>query len=221
MTIDPLVPFWFLVTLTALLVAFSVWRLVVSPGLRARLSWLMRVAAVLLLAAVAAQPIIPAEPAERAVTEGGLEVYIVVDTTSSMAAEDWAGGAPRLDGVKVDIRSIAQRLDGASFSLVTFDGAVTQRVPLTTDATALVSAGDVLTQEVTAYSRGSSVDEAVPLKERMCTSRGCLSLKLSRQRSPLGFTNIAGISENSATKKPISKTDRPWPTPLISASPHE
>jgi len=163
MTIDPLVPFWFLVTLTALLVAFSVWRLVVSPGLRARLSWLMRVAAVLLLAAVAAQPIIPAEPAERAVTEGGLEVYIVVDTTSSMAAEDWAGGAPRLDGVKVDIRSIAQRLDGASFSLVTFDGAVTQRVPLTTDATALVSAGDVLTQEVTAYSRGSSVDEAVPM----------------------------------------------------------
>lgn len=163
MTLDPLIPFWLLATLTVVFVAFAVWRLVVTPGVRSRLAWVMRVVAVFLLAAVAAQPVIPAEPAEQGVTEGGLEVYIVVDTTSSMAAEDWQGGAPRLDGVKADIRSIARQLDGASFSLVTFDGAVVQRVPLTTDATALVSAGDVLTQEITAYSRGSSVDEAVPV----------------------------------------------------------
>ena len=163
MSVDPLLPLWLLVVLGAAAVAFCLWRLIVSPRLRTRLAWVMRVVAVLLLAVVAAQPFVPAEPAERAVTEGGLEVYIVVDTTSSMAAEDWADGAPRLDGVKADIRSIAQRLDGAGFSLVTFDGAVTQRVPLTTDATALVSAGDVLTQEITAYSRGSSIDEAVPM----------------------------------------------------------
>jgi Ca-activated chloride channel family protein len=163
MTFDPLLPFWLLAALTFALAAFALWRLVVSPGVRLRLAWAMRLVAVLLLAAVAAHPVIPAEPAERAVSEGGLEVYIVVDTTSSMAAEDWAGGAPRLDGVKADIRAIAQRLDGAGFSLVTFDGDVVQRVPLTTDAAALVSAGDVLTQEITAYSRGSSVDEAVPV----------------------------------------------------------
>ena len=162
MILDPMLPFWLLVVLAAALVAFCGWRLVVTPGLRTRLAWLMRVVAVLLLAAVAAQPVIPAPPAERAVVEGGLEVYIAVDTTSSIAAEDWANGAPRLDGVKADIRSIAESLNGASFALVTFDGAVTQRVPLTTDATALVSAADVLTQEITAYSQGSSVDEAVP-----------------------------------------------------------
>jgi len=162
MILDPLLPLWLLVLLAAALVAFAIWRLVVSPGFRARLAWLMRIAAVLLLAAVAAQPVIPAPPAERGVAQGGLEVYIAVDTTSSMAAEDWAGDSPRLDGVKADIRSIASRLRGAGFSLVTFDGAVTQRVPLTTDVTALVSAGDVLTQEITAYSRGSSVDAAVP-----------------------------------------------------------
>jgi Ca-activated chloride channel family protein len=88
-------------------------------------------------------------------------VYIVADTTSSMAAEDWSGGGPRLAGGKSDIRAIAENLRGASFSLVTFDAAVVQRVPLTSDASALVSAGDVLTQEITAYSRGSSVDEPV------------------------------------------------------------
>ena len=138
MTFDPLLPPWLLAVLSAGLVGFALWRLVVSPGVRVRLAWAMRVAAVLLVAAVAAHPVIPAEPAERSVSEGGLEVYIVVDTTSSMAAEDWAGDAPRLDGVKADIRAIAQRLDGAGFALVTFDGAVVQRVPLTTDAAALV-----------------------------------------------------------------------------------
>lgn len=161
MTFDPLVPFWLLFPLAGVFAAFAVWRIVRSPSVRIGLAWVARLVAVLLLAAVAAQPIIPAPPAQRSVAEGGLEVYIAVDTTSSMAAEDWAGDAPRLEGVKADIRSIAQRLDGASFSLVTFDGAVVQRVPLTTDATALVSAGDVLTQEVTAYSLGSSVDEPV------------------------------------------------------------
>ena len=167
MTFDPILAPWLLVVLTAALVVFAGWRLVRSDTARTRISWGVRIVAALLLALVAAQPIIPAAPAQRAVTEGGLEVYIVVDTTSSMAAEDWANGAPRLDGVKADIRTIAQSLDGASFSLVTFDGAVVQRVPLTTDATALVSAGDVLTQEVTAYSRGSSVDEAVPVLEEI------------------------------------------------------
>jgi Ca-activated chloride channel family protein len=163
MTFDPLVPVWLLVLFSAVFSAFAVWRMVRAASVRVGLAWLARLAAVVLLTVVVAQPIIPAPPAQRSVAEGGLEVYIAVDTTSSMAAEDWAGGEPRLDGVKADIRSIAQRLEGASFALVTFDGAVVQRVPLTTDATALVSAGDVLTQEVTAYSRGSSVDEAVPV----------------------------------------------------------
>jgi Ca-activated chloride channel family protein len=101
-----------------------------------------------------------------------------------MAAEDWAGDAPRLDGVTADIRSIAERLSGASFSLVTFDGEVTQRVPLTTDATAVVSAGDVLTQEITAYSRGSSVDEAVP---ELADLIGASSEENPRQRRVLFY----------------------------------
>jgi len=167
MTFDPLVPFWLLALLAAPFAVFAVWRLVLAPAWGTRGAWAMRLVAVALLALVAAQPVIPAEPAERATTEGGLEVYIAVDTTSSMAAEDWAGSAPRLEGVKADIRAIARGLEGASFSLVTFDGAVVQRVPLSTDATALVSAGDVLTQEVTAYSLGSSVDAPVEVLEEI------------------------------------------------------
>ena len=163
--LDPVAPAWLIAVLALALVAFCVWCIVTSRDARARLAWVLRVVAVLLLVAVAVRPVIPAEPASRSTSAGGLEVYIAVDTTSSMAAEDWGDGAQaqRLDGVKADIAAIAQALRGASFSLVTFDGDAVQRVPLTSDASALVSAGDVLTQEITAYSQGSSVDEPVDL----------------------------------------------------------
>ena len=162
---DPVAPLWLIALLAIALVAFCVWCLVTSSDARARLAWALRIAAVLLLVAVAVRPVIPADPATRSTSAGGLEVYIAVDTTSSMAAEDWgtAGGAQRLEGVKADIAAVADALQGASFSLVTFDGDAVQRVPLTSDASALVSAGDVLTQEITAYSQGSSVDEPVEL----------------------------------------------------------
>jgi len=169
MTLDPVAPVWLIVLLATLLAAFAVWRLLTSPSARPRLWWALRLVAVALLLVVALRPVIPAEQAQRSTAAGGLEVYIAVDTTSSMAAEDWAAASssgaarPRLDGVKADIAEIAEKLRGASFSLVTFDAEAVQRVPLTSDATALVSAGDVLTQEITAYSRGSSIDEPVGL----------------------------------------------------------
>jgi Ca-activated chloride channel family protein len=168
MTLDPMLPVWAIALLASALVGFCVWQLVVAPrGAAAqrspRLAWALRVSAVLLLAVVAVRPVIPAPPAVPPTTSGGLEVYIAVDTTSSMAAEDWNGDSPRLDGVEADIAAMADRLQGASFSLITFDAEAVQRVPLTSDATALVSAGDVLTQEITVYSRGSSIDEPVDL----------------------------------------------------------
>ena len=80
-----------------------------------------------------------------------------------MGAEDWtADGLTRLDGVKADLEQIVGSLQGAQFSLVTFDAVAVQRVPLTTDSSAVSSAISVLKQEITSYSRGSSIDEAVP-----------------------------------------------------------
>ncbi|MCU1544432.1 MAG: hypothetical protein JWM50_2297 [Microbacteriaceae bacterium] len=163
MILDPVAPLWVLGAAGAVLVTFAAWRLARSRVAPERLGWALRILAVLLLLVVAARPVIPADSVQRARTSGGLEVYIVVDTTSSMAAEDWADGSPRLDGVKADIEQIVTGLEGAGFSLITFDAEAVQRVPLTTDASALLSASGVLSQEITYYSRGSSIDEPVAL----------------------------------------------------------
>ena len=167
-TIAPVLPPALLLLLAAALCAFVLWRLVAER--RTRPAWALRLVAVLLLLVVGLRPVIPAEVDQRPTVSGGLEVYIAVDTTSSMAAEDWDGGADattRLDGVKADIAEMAGSLTGAGFSLITFDGEAVQRVPLTSDGSALLSASDVLTQEITAYSTGSSIDEPVELLARV------------------------------------------------------
>lgn len=161
MILNPVLPLWILALVAVVFGGFVVWRLVVVRRDRAAvLRWAGRLLMVALLIAIAARPTIP-QDGQGPTASGGLEVYVVVDTTSSMAAEDWADGLPRLDGVKADLETIVGSLEGAQFSLVTFDAVAVQRVPLTSDATAMGSAISVLQPEVTAYSRGSTIDEPV------------------------------------------------------------
>ena len=159
MILQPITAVPVLLAITGVLLAFAAWRLIVSRG-RVRLAWVGRVVMILLLLGIALRPTIPATESGPTAS-GGLEVYFVVDTTSSSSAEDWGEGQPRLDGMRDDIAAIADDLSGAQFSLVTFDAATVQRVPLTTDSSAIASAASVLEPEVSYYSRGSGIDAAV------------------------------------------------------------
>ncbi len=162
MTFSPVIPIVLLIVVASALLVFAVVALARAGTRTLRSSWALRILMVLLFVIVASRPAIPGS-AQGPSASGGLEVYFAVDTTSSVVAEDYDGDEPRLDGVKADVAAIAATLIGAQYSLVTFDSSAVQRVPLTTDVTALESAASVLTQEVTTYSKGSSVDEAVPL----------------------------------------------------------
>ena len=168
MILQPAIPAALIVLFGILLGGFAVWQLVVAKGRSARLSWVLRLVLVLLLIVVAARPVIPATQ-QGPSASGGLEVYFVVDTTSSVSAEDWGDGEPRLVGVTEDIAAIAEELSGAQFSLITFDAEAVQRVPLTSDAAAIRNAAAVLTPEVSYYSRGSSISEAVDLLTTVLT----------------------------------------------------
>ena len=177
MIINPVLPLWLLVIMAVALIAFGIWQVVAAPaGKGLRRVWILRVVMVALLLTVAIRPTIPGE-GQGPTVSGGLEVYFVVDTTSSMAAEDYGDTyvddegftrhETRLDGVKTDIASIAEQLEGAEFSLVTFDAVAIQRVPLTSDATALLSATSVMRQEISGYSQGSSIDAPLELVDSL------------------------------------------------------
>lgn len=166
--LDPVLPVAVILIAFLLLAGFAVWQLVVSRG-RVRRSWVLRLVMVSLLLVIALRPTLPSD-GQGPTASGGLEVYFVIDTTSSIVAEDYDGERRRLDGVIDDVTGIVDELAGAHFSVVTFDAEAIRRVPLTTDGTAVASLVGTLTPEITYYSRGSSVDEPVELLTELLTT---------------------------------------------------
>jgi len=178
MTLIPMLPVPVIAVFGAVLCGAVLWRLAGARRPGERLGWALRLVMVVLLVVISLRPSIGGE-ARGPVASGGLEVYFVVDTTSSMAAEDAATSpdrdapATRLDAVKADITAMSEQLVGAQFSLTSFDATSVQRVPLTTDSTALASATSALTSEITYYSRGSGIDAPVEfVGELLATARG-------------------------------------------------
>jgi Ca-activated chloride channel homolog len=154
---QPVLPWIVLILLGVLLVGGCAAVAVVTP--QRRLRWLVRGGAVVLLTAALARPGVPAETMSQS-SVSAVDVFIAVDTTASVVAEDWGDGRPRLDGIKEDLRALLEQLPGARVSMVTFDSSAVVRVPLTTDHTAMAAAIETLGPEVTLYSGGSSVTEA-------------------------------------------------------------
>jgi Ca-activated chloride channel family protein len=169
--LQPVLPWWLLAVVGIALLGFVGWRVVAERGDRRLLrSWVRRLVVVALLLVVAVRPGVPGGSAQA--SSAALNVFFVVDTTSSIAAEDWDGARPRLEGVRSDVDAIASELAGARFSLISFDSTAVLRTPLTDDAAAVVTAASVMNQEITYYSSGSSITEASDLlAERLREAR--------------------------------------------------
>ena len=100
----------------------------------------------------------PSIPGQALEVSSALEVYLVIDRTGSMAAEDWDGTKPRIDGVRNDVALIMNTLAGSRFSILTWDSSVHTDMPLTTDASAVASYMDSFNRELSASSQGSSLN---------------------------------------------------------------
>ncbi|PYF99056.1 Ca-activated chloride channel family protein [Georgenia satyanarayanai] len=122
-------------------------------------AWLRRGGMVLALAAIALGPAVPSTTTTVATN---VEMFFVVDRTGSMAAEDYDGGRPRLDGVRHDVEALVEAMPGARYSVITFDSQAARQLPLTTDARAVSTWAETLVQEITYYSAGSAVDRPLP-----------------------------------------------------------
>ena len=98
-------------------------------------------------------------PADKTTFTSSNDIFIVLDTTGSVSAEDWNGKDTRLEGMRSDVAQIVEHFAGARFSLITFDAVSLVRVPLTRDTSALVSAMEVVQPEMTLYSHGTTISE--------------------------------------------------------------
>ena len=177
MTLQPVLPWWLLLPVIVAALAFPAWRLFrnlrtgvqrdAGSSLRAGLR---QAVLVLFLVGAALRPGLSGGTAQAASAD--LNVFFVVDTTTSMVAEDYGNKEPRMAGVREDIAAIALELPGARFSVITFDTRAHVRMPLTTDTLALETITSVLEPQVTAYAKGSSISAARQvLSERLAAAR--------------------------------------------------
>lgn len=196
MTLLPILPAWLFWPVAALLACAAGTLLRKGPAGRGSGRAARRRFAVLVLLVLmaAARPGLAGGTVPAAATE--LNVFFVVDTTPSSAAEDYDGTQTRLAGITKDINAIATELAGARFSLLTFDSTATVALPLTTDATALRTAAGVLSPKTAQASQGSSVSSARGLLARQLAASG----KAHPQRPRLVF--YLGDGEQTAASAP-------------------
>ena len=161
MTFSPLAPLAAYIILSILLlglVSYFFVKELRTPGHddATLLDWSRRLGITVLVIFIGFGPGTMVESTETA--RANVDVFFVVDRTGSMAAEDYGDREPRLVGVRQDIMDIVKMLPGSRFAAVSFDSDAARQLPLTTDTNALRIWTQNLTQEVTVYSQGSSVN---------------------------------------------------------------
>ena len=161
-----------------------------------RLLWAGRILLVLGCVAMLLRPGVAGVPAR--IVASDVDVLLVVDTTASIIAEDWDDGRPRLDGIRADVDALIEAYPGARFGLITFDAVAQVRMPFSHDTTALGSAMNILTPEITARSRGSSI--AVAHELVTATLRATAETTTGHSRMVFYF----GDGEQTAARQPES-----------------
>jgi Ca-activated chloride channel family protein len=200
MTFNPMLPVWLLVAFGLLLVGYVMFALVRAEG-RARLMWVGRLVLVLALVGAIARPGVGSVAAN--VANDAVDVVFVVDTSPSIAAEDWDGGEMRLDAVKDDIAELAAAHPGARYALITFGRTAVQRLPFTNDATALQESVNQLAPDDAYYAMGSSPFAAADLLEEVLQGAADADTKGERAR----LVYYLGDGEDTGGDRPLDFSD--------------
>ena len=135
----------------------------------------------------------PSIPGEAEEVTSTLEVYFVIDRTGSMAAEDWDGNKPRIDGVRNDVSIMMNILTGSRFSIMSWDSKVHTDLPLTSDASAVVAYMDSFDRELSSSSQGSSVNRPAQDLAKL--------LKKNKERHPQNVRALFVFSDGETSNQ--------------------
>lgn len=199
MIFQPVVTPILLVVLLAPLIFITVRGILKAGSAGRRLLWIERTALVLLCFVMLLRPGIAGASSQTVATD--TDIYLVVDTTASIVAEDWDGELPRIDGIRADVAELVEQYPGARFSLVTFASNAEIRLPLTTDTSALMSSLSVLRPETTSVSKGSDIGAAAPTMAKLLKN----AAESNSDRSRMVF--YFGDGEQTSSRTPKSFAD--------------
>ena len=164
-------------------------------------AWLALVRRILLGGVLAFALAGPAVSVEREDITTNVEIYLAVDRTGSMAAED-IDGKPRLDLVRRNIEDLLDAAPGARYSILTWDGGPRKELPLTTDTSAVMSFAELLHQEISEFSAGSSLNRPVEMITEDMTN--------SAELRPENRRYLVVISDGESTDPDYEGVDEAW-----------
>lgn len=156
MTFSPLLPLPLTIFCSLLILTW-----IAYSFLRAgRFSWL-QLSRALILILVGVLLWGPVRPGNRTTSAHlAVNVFFVVDRTGSMSALDFNNDEPRLVGVRDDLDTITNQLNGSRFSIISWDSTAKRELPLTFDARAVDAWASTLRTEFTYASSGSALTVA-------------------------------------------------------------
>ena len=94
---------------------------------------------------------------KQEVYQSNYDIFLVVDNTISMVAEDYQGTNRRIDAVKEDLKYILDKLPSSNYSVITYDNSSYIRAPLTTDRDTIDVIIDTMSVKLSYYATGSTI----------------------------------------------------------------
>lgn len=143
----------------------------------------------------------PAVQAEEIQTTTNIEIVFAVDRTGSMAAEDMPGGESRMSAVRKDIIGLIDATAGSRYAVVTWDSTARVELPFTTDSSAARSLAEVMHQEITEFSRGSSLERPVSTLKELLAS--------AKEQRPENVRYLVVFTDGEPTDSGLTEAEKP------------
>ncbi len=149
----PILPIWLMFIISGVLIFFIIRKNREKSWINK--STIIEVSMVILLFLINLRIMTPSGKAQTAANN--LDVIFVIDKSISMIASDYQT-KPRLDGVKEICNYIIDNLEGAKFSIITFDNSSSIITPLTRDSIMTREAIDIIQVKAEWMSYGSTLN---------------------------------------------------------------
>lgn len=149
MRMFPIIPIWIMFIICLLLIIYII---------KKNNKNIIQIIMVILIFIINLRIMIPSD--NSMVMSNNLDVIFAIDNSISMNAEDYNGNNTRLYAVKRDCNYIVNRLNGARFSVITFNHKATIVTPFTKDNNMTVESIDVIQPINNTIARGSSLNSS-------------------------------------------------------------
>lgn len=192
MRMFPIIPVWLMFILCIFLIIFII---------KHNKKDVIQISIVVLIFIINLRIMIPSNDSQ--VLSNNLDVLFVIDNTISMNAEDYNGTTPRLDAVKKDCNYIINKLNGARFSLITFNNSAKIVIPFTRDSNITTESIEIIETIELLYAKGSSLN--TPIKTIVSSLEA--SKNQDNRKKVLFFISDGEITDDSKLKsfKEIAK----------------